>query len=388
MPFLNSKVKKMKRYQPLDKKEVSIGMRVQNHNGLPGTVRFMGKWEKKDNPPNRDTGTYIGVEYDEPTESLSRTNGKWNDVQYFECPPGTAEFKKPKEYYPEVNTQLITELRKHFGERVAHMPDIQLIKFGIARKFSMDKVIIMIENHLKWAEKFKPSYDEYFPEGIKDDYPVGFSGIDRDNNLLYFEQPGNCGKCDPGEFVTKYGMHTIARWHVAGMETGKRLMKESGFRSKRVTVLVDLTKLGDMGRPMIKFAKVLSAIDQDNYPEHLARLFILNAPGFFTAIWKLVKFFLDDRTKEKIFILDKKEQRSVLLKYIREEDLPTFAGGKNDSWLKNGGRIGCTDPTKVGLGITEVAVVDDTEIAAAEAAASQASPQQQSEQSPEQNDDE
>lgn len=354
---------------PLDKSNVKIGMRVQNHNGLTGTVRFMAKWEKKDKPPRNDTGTYIGVEFDEATSSPDRNDGTWNGIRHFECPPGTGEFQKPKDFSVEMNSRAIPDLRAKFGDRIAHLPDNQLVKFCIARQFQMEKVVQMIEKHLIWTNEFKPSFDEYFPEGMKDDYPCGFSGAtDYDNNLLYFERPGNGGKCHPADFVEKYGLATIARWHVAGMETGKKLMQDSNFKSKRVTCIVDLTNLGDTGRPMVKFAKTIAAIDQDNYPEHLARLFIINAPSFFTAVWKLVRFFVDDRTKNKIHILNAKEQLPVLLQYIREEDLPTFAGGKSEAWFEKGGRVGSDDPAHV-VSDAKVVVAEttDEELAAANA---------------------
>lgn len=353
---------------PLDKTEVSVGMRVQNHNGLPGTIRWVGRLEKKDKPPFNDHGSHIGVEYDEPTDSLDRNDGVWNGVRYFTCPAGTGEFFKPKQYNRECSPQAIAELRAKYGDKLANFPDVQLVKFCIARQFNMPKVCLMLDKHLKWIADFKPSEDEYFPDGMAIDYPVGYSGhCDRDGNLLHFEMPGNGGKCHPSDFVHKYTIPTIARWHVATMETAKRMLRETDFKSKRVTYLVDLSNLGDCGTAMVKFGRTLAAIDQDNYPEHLARMFIVNAPGFFAAVWKLVKLFIDDRTKTKIFILNTKEQRETLLKYIREEDLPDFVGGPNSAWRHREGRIGSDDPAKVVKDAkTDIPETTDEEIAEAE----------------------
>mmetsp|Transcript_35718 Transcript_35718/g.41653 ORF Transcript_35718/g.41653 Transcript_35718/m.41653 type:complete len:361 (+) Transcript_35718:28-1110(+) len=353
-------------FKPLEKTEVTLGLRVQNHNGLVGTIRWIGRLEKKDKPPG-DHGSYVGVEFDEPTDSLERNDGVWNGVRHFTCPAGTGEFLKPKFYYREMNTKYVADLRSKYGDAIAHLPDVQLVKFCIARQFNFAKICVMLEKHLAWVKDFKPTEDEFFPPGMCEDYPIGFSGaVDRDNNILYFERPGNAGKCHPADFVSRYGLATIARWHVAQIETGKRLMKESNFKSKRVTCVIDLSNLGDCGTPMVKFAKTIAAIDQDNFPEHLSRLFIVNAPSFFTAIWKLVRFFVDDRTKHKVFILNHKEQKEVLLKYIREEDLPTFVGGTSEAWFKRGGRIGSDDPSHV-VADAKVVVEEatDEEIAAA-----------------------
>jgi hypothetical protein len=292
----------------------------------------------------------------------------WGNERYFTSPAGTAEFRKPKEYLKECNARAIADLRAKYGAKIDSFSDVQLIKFSIARKFDMPKVCLMIDKHLQWVELFKPTFEEFFPDGMAQDYPAGFSGgRDREGNLLYFERPGNAGKCHPADFVNKYGLQTIARWHVASMEYGKQLLADTGFKSKRVTYVIDLSNLGDCGRPMIQFAKTIAAIDQDNYPEHLARLFIINAPSFFATVWKIVRFFVDDRTKTKVFILDAKHANETLTHYVDPSELPSFAGGKNENWFSRGGRIGSDDPKKVVQGaVTEVvADVDDAQVDAA-----------------------
>lgn len=44
----------------------------------------------------------------------------------------------------------------------------------------------------------------------------------------------------------------------------------------------------------------LTKYDQDNYPEMLGRICIINAPMVFKAIWALVKPLLNPRTLSKI----------------------------------------------------------------------------------------
>ena len=45
------------------------------------------------------------------------------------------------------------------------------------------------------------------------------------------------------------------------------------------------------------FVKPASAMAQDNYPEMLGNMFIVNAPFLFTGIWAIVKMWIDDKTK-------------------------------------------------------------------------------------------
>lgn len=75
-----------------------------------------------------------------------------------------------------------------------------------------------------------------------------------------------------------------------------------------------------------KFVKPASEMAQNNYPEILGNMFILNAPFLFTGIWAMVRMWIDDKTKEKIHILGSGYKKE-LLKYIDPENLPDFLDG-------------------------------------------------------------
>lgn len=49
-----------------------------------------------------------------------------------------------------------------------------------------------------------------------------------------------------------------------------------------------------------RLMSTLTKYDQDNYPEMLGRICIINAPMVFKAIWALVKPLLNPRTLSKI----------------------------------------------------------------------------------------
>ena len=50
----------------------------------------------------------------------------------------------------------------------------------------------------------------------------------------------------------------------------------------------------------------------NNYPENMGAMFIVNAPWTFTAIWSIVKNFLDERTTKKIQIIGSDFQKKLL----------------------------------------------------------------------------
>ena len=327
---------------PIDKEKCLVGMKVQDTYGNVGTVRWIGRMEKAQKPPNKDVGTYAAVEFEQPNGKLTRTDGTWAEQRYCQSPPGSVEFIKPRNLDPEMNSAGVVAIRAKFGDAVKDWPDVMIIKFLIARKFEIPKVITMLDDHFKWRAEYQPSADEFFPPDMAADYPVGFGdGVDREGNFLYFERPGNGGKVHPKDFVKKFGIPTICRWHTCAMETGLNKIRNS-TTARRITTVIDLTNLGDSDKQVMNFGKAIAKIDQDNYPEHLCKMFIINAPGMFTGLWKFIRLFIDDRTKAKIQVLGK-DYRDVVTQQIEPKYWPSFMGGSDDSWLTKG-RIGSSNP--------------------------------------------
>ena len=78
--------------------------------------------------------------------------------------------------------------------------------------------------------------------------------------------------------------------------------------------------------PGIMLLKVVASLNQDYYPERLYKIFIVNAPVFFSAAWAIVKIGLDKRVLDKVVVLGS-DYKSTLLKHISHDQLPSFLGG-------------------------------------------------------------
>ncbi|CCW59946.1 unnamed protein product [Phytomonas sp. EM1] len=327
----------------------SVGMRVQDYWGRTGTIRWIGKIEKKSQSPTNQTGWHYGIEYDEESKNPLRSNGTWNDKQYFTCPPRNGMLGVERDFYPEVNGKYVKLLREKFGDQVATWHDFELVKFCIARNYDMTKVIEMLKKHLKWREEFKPSCDEYFPPSMAEDYSCGYTGTaDYDENLIFCEKPMNNKSCPAPVFVEKYTLPVICRWHIAGIEMGLQYLRESNYHYKRMCYIVDLQNLTTFSRAMVTFAQKLSSIEQDNYPEMAGRVIMVNCPTFFRVCWKLFQLFINERTNQKIRFVPPGKGLEVLSQMMAVEDIPDFCGGPSRKWIEtNGGRLGSSDPTKV-----------------------------------------
>ena len=61
--------------------------------------------------------------------------------------------------------------------------------------------------------------------------------------------------------------------------------------------------------------------------ELMSRMFLVNIPLMFAAVWKVLQMFVDDRVKAKIRFL-RKADFHILHEFVDREQLPESLGGK------------------------------------------------------------
>ena len=79
-------------------------------------------------------------------------------------------------------------------------------------------------------------------------------------------------------------------------------------------------------RQCLALLKMGAKVAQDYYPETMGQCFVVNAPMVFSALYAIIKGFLDERTRSKVRIMGS-NYRPVLLEHIDAENLPEFLGG-------------------------------------------------------------
>ena len=74
------------------------------------------------------------------------------------------------------------------------------------------------------------------------------------------------------------------------------------------------------------YVSAASSIGQNRYPETMGKFYIINVPWAFSAVWAIVKPWLDEVTVAKIEILGA-SYKDALMEQIPKENLPKEFGG-------------------------------------------------------------
>lgn len=73
----------------------------------------------------------------------------------------------------------------------------------------------------------------------------------------------------------------------------------------------------------------MADLDSLHYPERLGQIFVVNAPYMLAVAWRVIRSWLDERTKQKIHILRGVDEHGpILCKELGEDVVPVEFGGK------------------------------------------------------------
>ena len=95
-----------------------------------------------------------------------------------------------------------------------------------------------------------------------------------------------------------------------------------------VSVLdVDNVGIMDLRGDALDFLKAASKVVQQHYVERSHKMFIVNAPGWFSVLWKVIAPLLHENTRRKINIIGRDHQQ--IQEAIDADSLPTKYGGRD-----------------------------------------------------------
>ncbi|XP_020406087.1 phosphatidylinositol/phosphatidylcholine transfer protein SFH6 isoform X4 [Zea mays] len=210
-----------------------------------------------------------------------------------------------------------------------------MLRFLKARKFNIDKAKQMWSEMLRWRKEFGADDIEEFDYTELDEvvkyYPQLYHGVDKGGRPIYIEL---IGKVDTNKLVQITTIDRYVKYHVKEFERCLQMrFPACSIAAKRhidsSTAILDVKGVG-----LKNFTKVarelimrLQNINNNNYPETLQQLCIINAGQGFKMLWGTIKSFLDPETASKIHVLGNKYQ-TKLLEIIDDSELPEFLGGK------------------------------------------------------------
>ncbi|KAG6885775.1 hypothetical protein C0993_009880 [Termitomyces sp. T159_Od127] len=233
------------------------------------------------------------------------------------------------------------------------MDDPFLLRFLRARKFDLAKAMAMLREAEEWRKadgvndiletfdfKEKVEVDKWYPQYYhktdKVRSPVHHRARSphppQDGRPIYIEV---LGKLDIEELYKVTTQDRQIRRLVWEYEKSAKVRfpactKAFGHPVETSCTILDLANVSVTKFYHVKdYVSRASRISSDRYPETMGKFYIINAPWAFSAVWSVVKPWLDPVTVAKINILGS-SYKDELFKQIPSENLPRQFGGTCD----------------------------------------------------------
>lgn len=231
-----------------------------------------------------------------------------------------------------------TELQKEGTFDPTRHDDYAALRFLRARKFNLEAAKKMWTDKEKWVAEYGAADIHKtldFPEYplFRKYYPRYYHKTDKLGRPIYVEL---IGAMDLKQLLSVSTTERMMRYHVYEYEKLLQYRLPACSLKAGRQIEQSLTILDFNGAALSQFSSVysivseVSTIAQNYYPEMLGKMYIINAPMLFTAVWTLVKQLLDEVTVSKIEILGY-NYKDALLQAIDAENLPVSLGGTSDA---------------------------------------------------------
>ncbi|KAI3850236.1 hypothetical protein MKW92_018013 [Papaver armeniacum] len=206
------------------------------------------------------------------------------------------------------------------GRSLQYCTDACIRRYLEARNWNVDKAKKMLEESLKWRSTYKPEdtrWNEVAHEGETGKvYRANFH--DRCGRTVLILRPG---------MQNTAVAETQIRHLVYLIENAILNLPEG---QEQMSWLIDFTGWSLNTNVPIRTARESANVLQNHYPERLSVAFLYNPPRIFEAFWKIVKYFLDPKTIQKVKFVypNKKDSVDLMKSYFDMDNLPIELGGK------------------------------------------------------------
>ncbi|KAG6885776.1 hypothetical protein C0993_009881 [Termitomyces sp. T159_Od127] len=212
--------------------------------------------------------------------------------------------------------------------------DALLLRFLRARKFDVAKAKEMFLAAEQWRQEngvdtIIDDFDFSEREEVSKYYPQYYHKMDKDGRPIYIER---LGFLDLDALYKATTQDRLLKRFVQEYEKFAKFRVPACAAAVGHPVETSCTILDLQNVSLTSFYRVkdyvlqASSIGQDRYPERMGKFYIINAPWAFSAVWKVIKPWLDDVTVAKVDILGS-SYKHTLLAQIPAENLPVAFGG-------------------------------------------------------------
>lgn len=219
----------------------------------------------------------------------------------------------------EEETKLVNKYLKE-GE-FSNLPSGKILRFLRARRLDEDKFKDMLRNHVTWTDKVKP-YNLLLDDINKSAVDSGcwrYLG-DSDEGCPIMEVRLALWRPD------QYSLEEYERYVAFFCSMSERMMK----KASQFVVIFDMAGWALWHASYLGYIKGLVDIAQNQLPDRLRKVLLINTPFIFRATWALIKPWLDPLTAAKVeFVVDNKEETIKTLQ-IDQKLLPVRYGGVMD----------------------------------------------------------
>ncbi|KAJ4365633.1 phosphatidylinositol transfer protein csr1 [Neocucurbitaria cava] len=299
-----------------------------------------GKKEKKKSKLNvfrRNKGDK-GADADSATTSGNTTP---SDISRLSISAEDDKHGQHAEFKTAIANTSPEELRRAFWSMVKHdHPDALLLRFLRARKWDVDKALVMMISTMHWRLEEMHVDDDIVKNGELAALQTTDGDAKAKKNAADFLTQLRMGKsflhgldkegrpmCFVRARLHKAGEQTeesLERFTVYTIETARMLLRPP---IDTATIVFDMTdfSMANMDYTPVKF---MIKCFEANYPESLGTVLVYKAPWVFNAIWSIIRGWLDPVVAGKVHFAKNIDELSL---YVPKSQIPTELGG-DEKW--------------------------------------------------------
>ncbi|KAI5842562.1 CRAL-TRIO domain-containing protein [Morchella snyderi] len=297
-------------------------------------------------PPPTPTPAPAAVESPEKKKKLGRFLSRRGKPEAAATPAATTEkiandvaaavdtsddkYGQTKEFKAALASQTPAELREAFWSMVKHdNPDGLLLRFLRARKWDVDKALVMMVATMNWrskemnvqevVSKGEEAYAASPDQGFIKQLRMGKSflhGTDKEGRPICFVRVRLHKQADQSE-------EALEKYTVYIMETA-RLMLRDPIDTAAVVFDMSGFSMANMDYAPVKY---LIKCFEAHYPESLGVCLVHKAPWIFQSIWSIIRGWLDPVVASKIHFTKSVEDMEA---YIPRSNILKELGGDDD----------------------------------------------------------